>query len=416
MFENHRIDVRDPLGNSARAHTATQPESCGVVDFGTQRWGAAELNPILYARGQRAYQRWSDRTGDERVPSNDGIVEIEYPTVLIWNTPYTTLTTIHWQWHGENKVDYDALDHEFGHRLRHTADGGETHFNWDATRFRYARNHSSTDKTNEGFAFNEGWAIYHKWAINRDAPTSADGKVTRSADTGDDEVEGDVSDHLKALHNACGGLRALWGAMRDAGPDKFHSIDEYRSVFLARTPSCKMPGAGGGSTPQAKRPIKPGAAPKPEPASERTRIAARPRPTRSAIHPNAKLSSSARSEIEAIAKRQVGRDGVLHDATTAAYEKALKRLELPPEAIEDGRYAKQLELAKTQFAKEVRAAREQHQRETDKDVEATRKGAKSRETTQYLDRLRNDGGRATRGDDKSPPLPKSFWPTTTKLK
>lgn len=423
MFENHRVDVRDPFGNSARSYTPTLPESCGVVDFGEQRWEAAELNPILYARGQRAYQRWQDRTSDTRVPKNDGIVEVEYPTVLIWNTPYTTLTTIHWQWHGENKVDYDALDHEFGHRLRHAADGGETHFNWDATRFTYARNHSSTDKTNEGFAFNEGWAIYHKWAINRDAPTTASGSVALSADTGDDEVEGDVAEHLKALHNACGGLKKLWGAMRDAGPDKFHSIDEYRSVFLARNPTCKMPGATGSSSSPLKRRItKPAVAPKPSGAAprgvqelERMVTAGVTRPTRSAIHPDARLTADARKEIDALAKRQVERDGALHDATVAAYTKALKLLELPPEALGDGSYAKQLALAKAQLVKDVRAARERHRRDSDKDVESMRKSTKSRHVTRYLDGLRSDVARAKRGDDELD-LPKSFWPTTRKVK
>lgn len=52
--------------------------------------------------------------------------------------------------------------HEFGHSIRHVADGDETHWHWDDTRFIYARVHSGTEVTNKGYTFNEGWA--HYWA------------------------------------------------------------------------------------------------------------------------------------------------------------------------------------------------------------------------------------------------------------
>jgi hypothetical protein len=36
LYEEHRVDVRDPLGNTARQKTAVRVNSCGEVDFGGQ--------------------------------------------------------------------------------------------------------------------------------------------------------------------------------------------------------------------------------------------------------------------------------------------------------------------------------------------------------------------------------------------
>ena len=50
--------------------------------------------------------------------------------------------------------------HEFGHTIRHVADGDVHHWNWDNVRFIYARNHNGTEVFREPYAFNEGWAQY----------------------------------------------------------------------------------------------------------------------------------------------------------------------------------------------------------------------------------------------------------------
>lgn len=54
----------------------------------------------------------------------------------------------------------DTLQHEFGHTLRHAADGDAGHWGWDNFRWAYARTHSGNEVFNEHYAFNEGWAQY----------------------------------------------------------------------------------------------------------------------------------------------------------------------------------------------------------------------------------------------------------------
>lgn len=50
--------------------------------------------------------------------------------------------------------------HEFGHSIRHVADGAQPHWDWDNFRFIYARVHGGDQTTNKAFVFNEGWGNY----------------------------------------------------------------------------------------------------------------------------------------------------------------------------------------------------------------------------------------------------------------
>ena len=82
-----------------------------------------------------------------------------------------------------------------------------------------------SDVTNEGFAFNEGWAEYHKTLLHPGAVSP-----TWTSPIGDN-VEGDVASQLLRLSDACGGFAKLWATMKGAGPNSFHSIDEFRAEF-----------------------------------------------------------------------------------------------------------------------------------------------------------------------------------------
>jgi hypothetical protein len=422
LEEDHRIDVRDPLGNSARSHTPTRPDTCGEINFHTQQWGGAELDAILYARGQLAYDKFTALTHESRVPGNDGLVGIEYPTVLIWNTPYTTWDTIHWQWHGDGKVGFDSLDHEFGHRLRHAADGDTAHFDWDATRFRYLRNHSPGDVTNEGFAFNEGWAEYHK-TLRHPGVVSP----TWTSPAGDN-VEGDVASQLVRLSDKCGGFPRLWATMKAAGASSFHSIDEFRAEFIKRNPTCSDPApgapAGPGGSPTSVTGSGPGAAPAASPAdpvlvakvraSITERIKPRGRALVSSLRPPTELPAASRSVVEALGDRDRDRTEALRTRATAAYAKALDRLVLSPEALGDGSYAKALAAAKDQLAKELAAATAQHAQDTRNDVAALRTKASEPGLAGYLDRVTATATQAAAraGKPTTAALPKAFWPTT----
>jgi transthyretin-like family protein len=410
LEQDHRIDVRDPLGNSARQHTATRPDTCGDIDFHTQEWAGAELDAILYAHGQAAYDNFTKLTGEARVPGNDGLVGIEYPTVLIWNTPYTTWDTIHWQWHGDGKTQFSALDHEFGHRLRHAADGNTDHFNWDATRFRYLRNHSPSDITNEGFAFNEGWAEYHKTLLH---PGTVG--MTWTSPVGDN-VEGDVASQLLRLATTCGGFPRLWATMKGAGANAFHSVDEFRAEFMKRNPACSD------SAPAAPAPPAPApaaAAPDTQLATQirgeladRTRRLAIPH-LRSALRPGGDLPAASQSVVETLGDRHAARLAALHGRAVQAHAHALGGLVLSPEALSDGSYARAVTAARAQLAKELGVALVQHAQDTRKDIAVLRGKATEPALQRYLDAVSAANARAEADAAAGKTeLPRSFWPTT----
>ena len=388
LREPHRVDVKDPLENTARQKTEVKVNTCGDVDFGDQDWSEAELDAILYFRAQRAYQNFVDLTKDPRVPGNDGLVGVEYPTVFIGETPYTTWDTIHWPWHGPKTSSFESFDHEFGHRLRHAADGGRDHFNSDATRFVYARNHSKDDVTNEGFAFNEGWAYYHKTLLNSglDVPNG-----TWSGSNSGDDVEGDVANQIFNLAKDCGPFAKLWQTMKDAGPNSFHSIDEYRAEFMKRNPTCGMtikkpfPGASkvarpAGATPtptpalSIKKPL-PGGAPfgaAPAPMSASKAAAVRLRAPKD-------LSPPSRAALDRLSARRLQLAKGLHDEVAEARRKAYESFaSLTRESLTDGTYDKARRSAQAAFASAVLDARKKHLREARRDLAEERKTADPR--------------------------------------
>lgn len=58
----------------------------------------------------------------------------------------------------------DTIFHEFGHTIAFVADGSKSHWDWDNTRFIYARVHGRTTIHNKALAFSEGWANYWRAA------------------------------------------------------------------------------------------------------------------------------------------------------------------------------------------------------------------------------------------------------------
>ena len=62
----------------------------------------------------------------------------------------------------------DTIFHEFGHSVRHVADGSQSHWDLDNFRWAYGRKHAGSEISNVHYAFNEGFAEY--WALARRAP------------------------------------------------------------------------------------------------------------------------------------------------------------------------------------------------------------------------------------------------------
>jgi hypothetical protein len=233
-----RVEVHDIMHFTRNAVlTEIREETSGEIDFGTQTFtseypekGAA----ILYALAEKAYDTFTRLTGETHVPGNGGEVAIEIPVVLSGGTPYTTWDTIHWPGIRDTEDDYLSFDHEFGHRLRHAADGDVNHFNGDLLWYRYGRYHKKDEDTNLGFAFNEGWAHYFRHVMQRgymDGPWTGVFKGN--------EVEGHVATKLIGVGELCGFFPAMWKALK-ANPGKIHSFPEFLQAFIETKPQCHL--------------------------------------------------------------------------------------------------------------------------------------------------------------------------------
>ncbi|MBT8495852.1 MAG: hypothetical protein KJO07_22605, partial [Deltaproteobacteria bacterium] len=73
---------------------------------------------------------------------------------------YVVLTTNFGKksWYKTELTRRQTIFHEFGHTVRHVADGSEVHWGWDNFRWAYARTHNGCETFNTQYAFNEGWA------------------------------------------------------------------------------------------------------------------------------------------------------------------------------------------------------------------------------------------------------------------
>lgn len=151
-----------------------------------------------------------------------------------------------------------TIHHEFGHSIRHVADGDINHWNWDNFRWAYARSHSGCEVFNTQYAFNEGWAGYwENWARNRSPDGCKDGpdakehapEVSSNAAKFVDWVEDminkrlyDLSQELKT--NVCSGADTEACAAQkmvqvlEENPGKIHSLWEFEKSY------CKLHHAG----------------------------------------------------------------------------------------------------------------------------------------------------------------------------
>ncbi len=247
LYEKDRVDIHNIWGFTHFGLTSTREDKAGVIDFGTFRFEAdEELYPKLFAYVQRQYAKFTELTGEARVPGYDGKVGVTVPEVIEGGVPWTGVENIHWPGDFASTSDLDAVFHEFGHRIRHSADGDLGHFLGDSMLFRYARSHSMKDHSNLGFAFNEGWAEYHATLLNPDAKDRLAGWTTRD---GGDETEGNVAKKLFDLSQQCGGFKNMWAAL-EAGTGKsipggpsaaqtgIHSYAQFETQFKQMFPSC----------------------------------------------------------------------------------------------------------------------------------------------------------------------------------
>lgn len=198
--------------------------SSGTIDFGTVTI-AANLSPGegsqcgVWSRSRQAYRAFVSEAG---TAPPAGHLDILYWSAVWAGTPWTNTDTIHWPIHFRSS----AASHEFGHSIRHAADGNGSHFTYDVTRFRYARVHSrcAVDANAQpgemlasvaAFGFNEGWAEY--WAND----------VSGCAGAMDENIEGEIARALRAVQVGNGLSRTDMVNVLKDNTGNIHNYSEF---------------------------------------------------------------------------------------------------------------------------------------------------------------------------------------------
>jgi hypothetical protein len=179
----------------------------------------------VWSEGRNAFRAYRTEIGAEP-PA--GHLDIEYWSAIYAGTPWTNTDTIHWPIHFSSR----AMRHEFGHSIRHAADGDARHFTDDVVKYRYARNHpngcAEDDNAQQGellesvigYNFNEGWADYWEGRVG-----GCGGAILT------DRVELQVAAQLNALQHANGLTRADMVSVLIANPGAIHSMDEFSNAL-----------------------------------------------------------------------------------------------------------------------------------------------------------------------------------------
>jgi hypothetical protein len=222
--DNRLVVESDIVKLNVTCATPSRNSTIGTINFGEIVCaGGARDASTIFARLKRSYEMFQSLSGDAQVPRHNGKAAVLFPAFLSAGVPYTTDESIRWP------ADYrrfDAIPHEFGHRIRHAQDGDFGHFLGDVVAYSYMQHHSPDKVTNPGFAFNEGWADYNA-AVNN--TTRYDNWTPRP---GGESVEGNVSANLWKLHANCGGFAKLWSVLKSGG-GSIHSWAQYSGRFLA---------------------------------------------------------------------------------------------------------------------------------------------------------------------------------------
>ncbi len=229
-LKNDRIEVETEIGFTWHAHTPTHDNTAGSIDFGTFHFASADGQhaQILFGRTKQQYDHFTATVGG-LIPSHGGKINVLFPALLAAGVPWTTEESMHWP---GSESRWNAVYHEFGHRIREAADGDFAHFLGDVISYSYLQQHWYDKKTNAGFAFNEGFAEYHSTLLDpNERNTFAAWHVN-----GGDDIEGNVAAKLAGLSNKCGGFKNMWAVLSDHS--RVHSYAEFESTMKRKFPSC----------------------------------------------------------------------------------------------------------------------------------------------------------------------------------
>ena len=130
----------------------------------------------------------------------------------------------------------ETLFHEFGHSIRHVADGDEAHWGWDNFRWAYARIHTGCEVFNTQYAFNEGWANY--WEDGRVRTRTVCAKPTLPPgflDWNEDQIGKRLLELSNALCTpaAAGACRRRMVEVLEKNAGAIHSLWDFERRYCA---------------------------------------------------------------------------------------------------------------------------------------------------------------------------------------
>jgi len=215
-----RVD-RDPAiaGDVADFADVSSPNDDCVL----WRWGTDALQKhflmtgALPPAGGLRVKRWS------AVYMSAGAVHHTFYDYLVLPTDFTT------------RGSRGAFFHEFGHSVRHVADGDETHWHGDNGRYIYSRSHDGREVLNKGYTFNEGWANY--WdAVFRGVSVD----IHPQAPAGPDFIdfnEDRVAERLLAMSLESPANPAFMVGVLTASPGGIHTLRDFENRYCALLPA-----------------------------------------------------------------------------------------------------------------------------------------------------------------------------------
>lgn len=209
--------------------TSIREETEGTINFGTIYCSSANGKDAssIFAHIGKAYNTFTAQTGQSTIPRYSGKAAALFPVVIAAGVPWTTEESIHWP---GGFRDFNAIYHEFGHRIRHAQDGDFAHFLSDVASYSYLQQHWTDKVTNEGFAFNEGWAEYNATLSDSTQATTFSKWDPAKVSKGSNAVEGNVAARLFKLSRDCGGFKRMWSTLQTGG---IHSYNQFSNKLKA---------------------------------------------------------------------------------------------------------------------------------------------------------------------------------------
>lgn len=145
--------------------------------------------------------------------------------------------------------------HEFGHSVRHVADGDELHWGWDNFRWAYARSHTGCEVSNVQYAFNEGWAQFWGTQSGLSSGSCSPALPATFLDWNEDQIGQQLTRLASTLcaPSAPGDCARKMVEVLERNPGAIHSIREfevkYCQLFSAGNSNCSSSGAPARTTP-----------------------------------------------------------------------------------------------------------------------------------------------------------------------